>query len=116
MTPASLNLTPKRGPSVWDQVDSNRAVDFRWIELTMAGALLARAAIRRGSTERLWLATLGTACIAAALFHDAIASRLSTTRSRIGHAFRHDAYDAVDVASADSFPASDAPASMRAGQ
>ena len=115
MTPPPLNLTPKRGPSVWARLDSQPALDLRWLGLTMAAAPLAVIAWRRPSRERLALALLGTACIAGALFYETAASRISPVLERLGHAFGCDRRDIVDIASEASFPASDAPASMRTG-
>ena len=105
MTP-SLNLTPQRGPSVWHQMDRKPALCAAQIAAIAGGTLLVASSIRQRSTRDTWLAAMGMSCIAAALFCRAPFSSLGLRLKQ-----RRQRYDAIDQASADSFPASDSPSS-----
>jgi hypothetical protein len=109
----SINLTPARGPSVWTR-DREHTIDRRWLAMIVGGAVLASSALRRPSSGRVWAATLGLACVAAGLLCQGCSRRLSAALERIKRSWDSGAgsvNDAVDQASADSFPASDAPSS-----
>jgi hypothetical protein len=101
-----LNLTLKRGPSVWDDRTTSPAIDWRLCGVA-AAAMLATLALRP-RTSRRWLLGLAlglsTTSLFAQWFSSAIeagARRLSTGR----RALKDQAL--VDRASEDSFPASD---------
>src|SRR5690349_11736769 len=102
----SLNLTLKRGPSVWDD---QRGWTSHWRAYGLVtGAVLAAAALQpRGS--RSWLAGLAFGVAAASLlagrFTETVEAGTHHLRTLRGGRKDH----LVDRASEDSFPASDAP-------
>jgi len=102
---APLNLTLKRGPSVWD--DQPTAMTDHWRSYGIAaGALLATAALQP-RTNHQWLLGLALGIVGTSL----LAGRFSSTLQASAHQIRglrggrkdH----VVDRASEDSFPASD---------
>ena len=104
--PPSLNLTPQRGPSVWQHMDKKPALCTAQMAAIAGGTLLVASSIRQRSSRDTWLAAVGMSCIATALFCRA---PLSAMGLRFKH--RRQRYDAIDLASQDSFPASDPPSS-----
>jgi hypothetical protein len=110
--PPSLNLTPERGPSVWAQMDRQSQLDRFWLAMIVGGGVLAASSVRRPSSGRAWAATLGMACMTTGLLCHSGSRRLSAVLERLW--FSEPVDDAIDRASADSFPASDAPASISA--
>jgi len=95
-------------------MDREPTIDRRWLAMIVGGAVLASSALRRPSSGRAWAATLGLACVVAGLLCDGCSRRLSAAVGRIKRSWESGAgsvSDAVDIASADSFPASDAPSS-----
>jgi hypothetical protein len=111
----SLNLTPARGPSVWVRMDRESAAERRWLAMIAGGAVViaATSAMRRPSNGRAWVAALGLACVAGGVLGRARSRGLPAALHRIGRPSDTGVVDAaIDQASADSFPASDAPSSM----
>jgi len=109
----SLNLTPERGPSVWARMERESKMDRYWLALIIGGGALAASSMRRPSTVRSWGVTVGLACAIAGFLCHSGSGRASAALSRLWRSVSED--DAIDTASEDSFPASDAPAtSIRA--
>jgi hypothetical protein len=109
----SLNLTPERGPSVWARMERESKMDRYWLALIVGGGVLAASSMRRASNGRPWAVTMGLAGLAAGFLCHSGSSRASAALERLWRSVSED--DAIDTASADSFPASDAPAtSIRA--
>ena len=109
--PPSMNLTPERGPSVWTRMDRESKLDRWWLAMIVGGGVLAAASVRRPSSGRAWAAALGLAGVTAGFLCHSGSRRLSAALERL--LWSEPADDAIDAASADSFPASDA-ASIRA--
>jgi hypothetical protein len=107
----SLNLTPERGPSVWDEAP--RRVNPLNAAFIAGGSMLAAYAFSSNSRNRTWLTGLGLGTLAFGLFSASGASfgaeRMSSALNRI-RPQRVPELDQVDLASKHSFPASDAPA------
>jgi hypothetical protein len=99
----SLNLTLKRGPSVWDDRPVSPTKNWRALGVA-AGAVLASLALRP-RTNRYWLIGVGLGVAGAYLVGDRFASTMTAGMRRIFPGGRDDL--AVDRASEDSFPASD---------
>jgi hypothetical protein len=97
-----LNLTLKRGPSVWDDRPVSPTKNWRAFGVA-AGAVLASLALRPHANRR-WLIGVGLGVAGACLLGDRFASTTSAGMRRIFTGVRN---DAVDRASEDSFPASD---------
>ena len=102
-----LNLTLKRGPSVWD-TQRTWPTDWR-LYGAIAGAFVAGFALRRRASPR-WMIGLGLGIIGSSLLAGRVSSTVSAGARQlgVGRAARKDRV--VDRASQDSFPASDAPA------
>ena len=96
-----LNLTLKRGPSIWDDRPVSPTKNWRAFGVA-AGAVLASLALRPRANRR-WLIGVGLGVAGAYLLGDRLASTLTAGMRRIFPARN----DAVDRASEDSFPASD---------
>ena len=101
---AHLNLTPKRGPSVWEAPRT----PMNWSVAAIAGgSLLAAYAWANRSQHRSLLTGLGVGTLACGLMAgraaDAVSRRSQRVRSMAD-------LDDVDRMSKDSFPASDPPA------
>lgn len=104
------NLSPNRGPSVWDRPEPptpwNAAESERWC-VAACGSALAAVGLRQRSTGGALLALAGGAlAIRALLGYNDLAS-LRRTVGRLHDDAGHK--DAIESASDDSFPASDAP-------
>ena len=108
----SLNLTPARGPSVWARMDREPKVDGRWLALIVGGGVLTASALQRPSSRRIGAAVLGLACMAVGVFCFGCAWRVGDTLDWLRSLRCAPGDDAIDRASADSFPASDAPSSL----
>lgn len=104
-TAPSLNLTPQRGPSVWDDLHRKPAMNAAHLAVLTGGALLLASSMRQRNVRGLWTAAFGAGLIAGA----ALCPRPMTWPAALRFATPRDHYDAVDLASADSFPASDPP-------
>lgn len=108
MAAESRNLTPVRGPDVWQRAAHRRDLvrKERWAIGAAGLALMAFGFRRRSGAAGAALACLGTTALAWSLAPEA-APRLSGWVTR---RLRHvTAEDTVDNASDLSFPASDAP-------
>jgi hypothetical protein len=81
--------------------------------MIVGGAVLAASAWRRPSTGRVWAVLLGLACLGAGCVGYECLWSLSAALGRFQNASGGAADDAVDRASADSFPASDTPHQFR---
>jgi hypothetical protein len=109
----SLNLTPERGPSVCARMERESKMDRYWLALIVGGGVLAASSIRRPSSGRPWAVAAGLACVTTGFLCHSGSSRASAALGRLWRSVSED--DAIDTASEDSFPASDAPAtSIRA--
>ena len=110
MTNGSSNLTPRRGPSVWDRKSLQPSIDYyapqRWA-LGVTGCTLAVYALSRPSTS-----ARVSAIAAGALAYRAWAGHndLLTLGKWVQRALRPMCEDVVTDASDASFPASDPPA------
>jgi hypothetical protein len=104
------NLTPTRGPSVWDRPVSHarwRDIDVEeWLEIG-AGVALAAAGLARRSRGGALLALAGGTLVARGLMHK---RDVTAVRARLQSARRTDGLSPVDTALRESFPASDPPA------
>jgi hypothetical protein len=104
---ASRNLSPKRGPSVWERAERAthpvHASERVWI--AACGSLLAAVGLSRRSWGGGVLAAAGGALAVRALLgkDDLSACRRAVQR------FREGKQDCIEEASDESFPASDAP-------
>ncbi len=106
--PPSLNLTPERGPSVWDELHKPPAMSAGQYAAIAGGALLIASSVRRRSSRDAWIAALGMSWIAGALFYR---RPMAAIGLRLKH--RRQSFDALDQTLNDSFPASDPPSSMQ---
>jgi len=114
-----LNLTPARGPSVWERLERESTLNRYSLATIASGAVVMASVLARpsaGRAQRTWAAALGITCIAAGFVSHSGSRRVSEALGRLFRpgASGHD--DAIDRASSDSFPASDAPASISAAQ
>lgn len=107
--PPSLNLSPLRGPSVWDRIDRQSKLDRLGALLVSAGAAASAVALLRGR-GRPWTVGLTFAVMTAGLLCQGRSWTPPAAFKR-----RSAADDAIDRASADSFPASDPPSNSRGG-
>jgi uncharacterized membrane protein len=107
-TDATLNLTPSRGPSVWDRKSMSPTRDQRqqerWI-LGVAGLALALGGLRRGARSGGLISGLGSTLAVRAWMGK---NDLQVVRCAIERLRRRPA-DVVNHSSAESFPASDSP-------
>ena len=99
-----LNLTLKRGPSVWDTPQKQRS-DWR-VYGVATGAALASMAMRPRA-NRLWLMGLAFGVLGACLFADRLTSTITAAARRLGVRRGAGNDSVVDRGSEDSFPASD---------
>lgn len=108
--PGSLNLTPRRGPSIWDDARWNAPGGHaigRWLLGVGGGALIAFAATRGSTARRVMSAAGAIAALSAASGYVG----LGRPRAWVARVRRHWAVtDRVGEDSELSFPASDAPA------
>jgi hypothetical protein len=105
---SAMNLSPARGPSVWERLDRQSKLDRLAIVLISSGAAASATALAR-QRGRSWIFAFGAGAIAAGLLWQGRSLRIAplfTRRSRLD--------EAIDRASADSFPASDPPSSTPA--
>lgn len=114
--PQPLNLAPARGPSAWARLDRESKMDQRSLAAIVSGAVLTASALGRPSAGRRWAATLGVACVVAGFVSHSSSRRLYAALGRLLNSGGSQLDDAIDQASSDSFPASDAPASIPASE
>jgi hypothetical protein len=105
---APRNLAPQRGPSVWDRPEPawSPAESERWCVAACGGALAAMGLRQRSSGGALLALAGGALAVRALLgFND-----LATVRRAVeGLSRDRGLADAIEAASDESFPASDAP-------
>lgn len=102
----ALNLVQHRGaPSVWDHSDGQEWDTERWLIAVMAGAFLI-SGLRRRSVAGLML-VLGGGSLA--WWAAAGADERNQRRGQLRAVLPHREEDAIEEASEESFPASDAP-------
>jgi hypothetical protein len=99
-----LNLTLKRGPSVWDTPQKQRS-DWRVYGLATGAALVSMA--MRPRANRLWLMGLAFGILGTSLFADRLTSTITAAARQLGVRRGAGNDGAVDRGSEDSFPASD---------
>ncbi len=102
-----LNLTLKRGPSVWDDRPTSPAIDWRMGGVA-AGTMLAMLALRPMAGRR-WLLGLAVGLSATSLLARPFSSVIDAGARRLQTGRRRKDQVLVDRASEDSFPASDPP-------
>jgi hypothetical protein len=102
MTYGNNNLTPARGPNVWERRGYNGRADRETIARWVAGTAGVGLLIAGLQTRRTWTAFAGGALLAAAAGEKSV-PRLRTLMMRALPR------DRVTEASEESFPASDAP-------
>lgn len=104
----SINLTPLRGPSVWNEPNT-RSTPLH-MAAAATGAAIAMLAWHTAPPRRFWIAGLGAAGATAALlagsFGDRAERAIAGAKAR-SQARRH---EPLDSTLKDTFPASDSPA------
>jgi hypothetical protein len=93
-------------------MDRQSRLDRWWLAMIVGGGVLAASSMRRPSSGRTWAAALGLACVTTGVLCHSGSRRLSAALERL--LWSEPVDNAIDRASADSFPASDAPASISA--
>lgn len=110
MSEAPKNLSPTRGPSVWERPASPQGWTVedseRWM-VTVCGGVLALVGLRQRTVGGAVLAALGGAAAVRALLGYRDIEQLRRVASQFSESTPP--RDEVDYASTDSFPASDAP-------
>jgi hypothetical protein len=102
----SLNLTPERGPSIWD--GPSQTMHWSTAAAIAGGSALAAYAWSSRSPARPLLAGLGMSGLMLGVMAGGGSQKLKNAWQR--YITTHDGrLDAVDVRSKDSFPASDPP-------
>jgi uncharacterized membrane protein len=102
------NLSPRRGPSVWDRPSPPRAWSIEESEkwcVTVCGATLALIGLRQRSAGGALMLAIGGALAARAL----LGHRDLATLRDLADGLRQQVVDEVDSAAEESFPASDPP-------
>jgi hypothetical protein len=100
-----MNLTLKRGPSVWDDRPS-AAINWR-VAAAAGGLVITAVALSSRSSRSNWLAGLGLCGVAASLLSGRWSSTLQAGSRALRIIGRTPPDHVVDRASEDSFPASD---------
>jgi hypothetical protein len=109
----SMNLTPRRGPSVWTRNEPSATLTRESLALVSAGACFLAGSLQRRGLGRAAAVALGLSCLAAGWVSDAWISGAVVWLDRVCHPYRHKQDARLDDALDDSFPASDAPSSMQ---
>jgi uncharacterized membrane protein len=108
MAERSSNLSPRRGPSVWDRPSPARAWSIeeseKWCVIA-CGATLAMVGLRQRSAGGALMAALGGALAARAL----LGHRDLMNVRHLAEGLRHQVVDEVEATGDESFPASDPP-------
>jgi hypothetical protein len=104
---APLNLTLKRGPSVWDDLSTSPAIDWR-LGGVAAATMLAMVALRPRASRR-WLLGLALGLTATSFLAGPFSSAIEANVRRFRAGRRLKDQVLVDRVSEDSFPASDPP-------
>ena len=101
---ASMNLTLKRGPSVWEP--SRRGPSNWRLAAAAVGTIATALAWRSRASRRFWLAGFGLSGIAFGVLGGKLVRRAPTEAPAL-HIVERTHDDAIDRASEDSFPASE---------
>jgi hypothetical protein len=104
----SINLTPHRGPSVWE-TPAERARPLH-LAAAATGAAITALAWRTAPPRRFWIAGLGAAGAVAALMATPLGGRAEKALASVKAKRRAAASEPLDKTLKDTFPASDAPA------
>jgi hypothetical protein len=97
-------------------MDRESTTDQRSLLAIIGGSVLTSSALASPSTGRRWAVALGLACMAAGCICHSGSRRLTAALGRLLRPSASQLDDAIDRASSDSFPASDAPASIPAAE
>ena len=108
----TLNLTPHRGPSVWNEPEARaRTMHFAAAAAgAAAGVAITALAWRATPPRRFWIAGLGAASALGALVAGTLGDRASTAVAGLTAKRRARTSDSLDRTLKATFPASDAPA------
>lgn len=113
----SLNLAVEShrdtGPSVWERLGRAKNRDPRRLGMMVAGTVLIASAMRQRPMGRPWAATLWGICTITGCLSVGYSRPVGRLLARLGYPWIGHPDENVDRASADSFPASDPPASMK---
>jgi hypothetical protein len=105
---APMNLTLKRGPSVWD---AQRGTPVNWrLAAATGGMLITAFGLSSRSSRSNWLVSLGLCGVALSICGGRMASTVQAGSRALRGAGRTAQDHDIDRASEDSFPASDPPA------
>jgi hypothetical protein len=105
---SALNLSPARGPSVWDRIDRQSKLDRLALILISSGAAASAVVLAR-QRGRSWVFAAAAGGLAAGLLWQGRSLRIAPLFTR-----RNRFDEVIDRASADSFPASDPPSTTAA--
>lgn len=104
----TMNLTPHRGPSVWETPESGP--DGLRLVAAAAGIMLTGLAWRTAPPRRFWIAGLGAASAVAALMSRALSTRAETAVAGLRAKRNARRHGPLDATLKETFPASDAAA------
>ncbi len=103
----TMNLTPHRGPSVWDASESRGTTMH--MAAAAAGMAITALAWRTTPPRRFWIAGLGAASAIGALMAGTLGDRAAAAVAGMKSRARARATDPLDRTLKETFPASDAP-------
>ena len=106
----SMNLTPHRGPSVWENNASLERARPLHLAAAATGAAITALAWRTAPPRRVWIAGLGAAGTVAALMATPFGGRAERAIASMKARRQVRETEPLDKTLKDTFPASDAPA------